>query len=145
MDSLTLIGVLLLVSTIAGVAYRKLRGRGRELHRHEKVDLDRLPTEKNGVPTKQQGKSATIIQFSTQYCGQCPGVRRQLSQLEYRLGGISFLEVDITERIDIAAHFGISQTPTIFVLNQSSELVYRIGGVPNLQILNDELEKLGVK
>lgn len=111
----------------------------------EKLDLVRLPTEKNGVPTKQLGKSATIIQFSTQYCGQCPGVRRQLAQLEYRLGGLSFLEVDITERIDIAAHFSISQTPTVFVLNDRSELVYRIGGVPNLQLLTKELEKLGAK
>lgn len=145
MDSLALVLGLLLLSTLAGLAYRLLRGRGRELRKLAKLDLERLPTEKNGLPTKLLGKSATIIQFSTQFCGQCPGVRRQLAQLEYRLGGISFLEVDITERIDIAAHFSISQTPTIFVLNDKSELVYRIGGVPNLQLLTKELEKLGAK
>lgn len=115
------------------------------MKRREKIDLDRLPTEKNGIPTNQLGKSATLVQFSTRYCGQCPAVRRQLSQLEYRLGGISFLEVDVTDRIDIAAHFGISQTPTVFVLNEKSELVYRIGGVPNLKTLNEELAKLGAK
>lgn len=145
MDSLALVIGLLLFSTLAGLAYRFLRGRGREVRKVEKLDLERLPTEKNGLPTKQLGKSATIIQFSTQYCGQCPGVRRQLAQLEYRLGGISFLEVDITDRIDIAAHFSISQTPTVFVLNERSELVYRIGGVPNLQLLTKELEKLGAR
>ena len=144
-DSLTLVLIVLLASTLAGVAYRLLRGRGHEVKRKERIDLSRLPTEKNGIATSLLGKHATLIQFSTQYCGQCPGVRRQLSQLEYRLGGISFLEVDITDRIDIAAHFGISQTPTVFVLNQKSELVYRIGGVPNLKILNEELAKLGAK
>lgn len=145
MDSLTLVLLLLALGTVAGVAYRLLRGRGRELIRPEKIDLNRLPTEKNGVPTKQLGKHATLIQFSTEYCGQCPGVRRQLSQLEYRMGGISFLEVDITGRMDIAAHFGISQTPTVLVLNANSELVYRVGGVPNMKLLNEELTKLGAK
>lgn len=115
------------------------------MRRQELIDLERLPTEKNGVPTKQLGKKATLIQFSTKYCGQCPAVRRQLSQLEYRLGGVSFLEIDITDRMDIAAHFSISQTPTVMVLNEKSELVYRIGGVPNLKLLDSELEKLGAK
>ena len=100
---------------------------------------------KNGVPTNVLGKKATLLQFSTEYCGQCPGVRRQLAQLEYRLGGLSHLEVDITERIEIAAKFNISQTPTIFVLNPSGEIVYRVGGVPKLPLLMQELEKLGVK
>ena len=145
MDSLTLVLLLLALGTVAGVAYRQLRGRGRELIRPEKIDLNRLPTEKNGVPTKQLGKQATLVQFSTEYCGQCPGVRRQLSQLEYRMGGISFLEVDITERMDIAAHFGISQTPTVLVLNANSELVFRVGGVPNMKLLNEELTKLGAR
>ena len=65
--------------------------------------------------------------------------------MEYRLGGLSHLEVDITERLDIAAHFGINQTPTVFLLNSKGELVYRVGGLPNLIKLNQELEKLGVK
>jgi thioredoxin-related protein len=55
------------------------------------------------------------------------------------------VEVDITERIEIAAKFNISQTPTIFVLNPSGEIVYRIGGVPKMPLLTEELQKLGVK
>ena len=91
------------------------------------------------------GKQATLIQFSTQFCGQCPGVRRQLAQLEHRHGGLTHLEVDITDRLNVAARFGINQTPTVFLLNSQGELVYRVGGVPNLTKLNQELEKLGVK
>jgi thiol-disulfide isomerase/thioredoxin len=100
---------------------------------------------KNQVVTTTLGKKATLLQFSTTYCGQCPGVRRQLAQLEYRLGGLSHLEVDITERLDVAAHFSINQTPTVFLLNSHGELVYRVGGIPNMTKLNQELEKLGVK
>jgi thioredoxin-related protein len=59
--------------------------------------------------------------------------------------GVSHLEVDITDRINVAARFGITQTPTIFLLNAKSELVYRVGGIPNLPKINQELEKLEVK
>ena len=145
MESLYLVLALLALATLAGLVFRATRGRGRELSGSVEIDLERLPTEKNGVPTKVLGKRATLVQFSTEYCGQCPGVRRQLAQIEYRHGDVSFLEVDITDRMDIAAHFNVSQTPTVFVLNSQSNLVYRVGGVPNLQQLNEELAKLGAK
>jgi len=144
-DSLSLVGLLLLAAVAAGISYRLLHGRGHKVAGKQRVDLGRLGATKNGVPTNVLGKKATLLQFSTEYCGQCPGVRRQLAQLEYRLGGLCHVEVDITERIEIAAKFNISQTPTIFVLNPSGELVYRIGGVPKMPLLMQELEKLGVK
>ena len=145
MDSLSLVGLLLVAALVLGFGYRFLHGRGHKVSGKEKVDLARLKATKNGVPTSDLGKKATLLQFSTEYCGQCPGVRRQLAQLEYRIGGLSHLEVDITDRIEIAAHFGISQTPTVFVLNPRGEIVYRVGGVPKLPLLLAELEKLGVK
>jgi thioredoxin-related protein len=58
---------------------------------------------------------------------------------------VNHLEVDITDGLDVAAHFGINQTPTVFLLNPKGELVYRVGGTPNLAKLKVELEKLGVK
>jgi len=144
-ESLLAVVYLLLIATALGLGYRFLRGRGRRVINQKKIDLARLSPTKNGIQTSELGKKATLLQFSTTYCGQCPGVRRQLAQMEYRLGGLSHLEVDITERLDIAAHFGINQTPTVFLLNSKGELVYRVGGVPNLIKLNQELEKLGVK
>ncbi len=145
MDSWLAVLSLLAIATLLGLGYRLLHGRGHRVNRKKEIDLNSLSPTKNGVPTSELGKKATLLQFSTIYCGQCPGVRRQLAQLEYRLGGLSHLEVDITERIEIAAQYGITQTPTVFVLNSKSELVYRVGGVPNLNKLNQELEKLGVK
>ncbi|MEL0319236.1 MAG: thioredoxin family protein [Aquiluna sp.] len=145
MDSLSVVGLLIAGALALGFGYRFLHGRGHKVAGKERVDLARLKVTKNGVPTSDPGKKATLLQFSTEYCGQCPGVRRQLAQLEYRMGGLSHLEVDITDRIEIAAHFGISQTPTVFVLNPRGEIVYRVGGVPKLPLLMQELEKLGVK
>lgn len=145
MESLLPVLALVVTASQVGLVYRLLRGRGHRVRKKQLIDLRRLRATKNGILTTELGKQATLIQFSTQYCGQCPGVRRQLAQLEHRHGGLSHLEVDITERLNVAARFSINQTPTVFLLNSEGELVYRVGGVPNLSKLNQELEKLGVK
>jgi thiol-disulfide isomerase/thioredoxin len=83
------------------------------------------------------------LQFSTEYCGQCPGVRRQLTDLEKQADGLLYLDVDITERLDLAAHFSVSQTPTVFVLNPRGEIKFRVAGTPKPGIIQNELKKLG--
>lgn len=136
---------LLLIAIASGFAYKLLHGRGHKVKSNELIDLSKLKATNNGLPMLELGKCATLVQFTTEYCGQCPGVRRTLSQLAYRLGGLNFCEVDITERLDVAAHFNISQTPTVFLLDPKGKLVFRVGGVPKMSQLNQELEKLGVK
>ena len=136
---------LVAVATAGGFVYKLLHGRGHKVSTKEIVSLGKLQASNNGIPITEYGKKATLVQFTTEYCGQCPGVRRTLLQLEYRLGGLRFAEVDITERLDVAAHFNISQTPTVFLLDEYGNLVYRVGGVPKLPQLMEELEKLGVK
>ena len=136
---------LLAVATAGGFVYKLLHGRGHKVSSKEIVSLGKLQATNNGIPITEYGKKATLVQFTTEYCGQCPGVRRTLLQLEYRLGGLRFAEVDITERLDVAAHFNISQTPTVFLLDEHGNLVYRVGGVPKLPQLMEELKKLGVK
>ena len=145
MESLIAPALLVLFASAIGFLIKALQGRGHKVASHEVVDLSRLPATQNNFPTTELGAKGTLLQFSTQYCGQCPGVRRQLAQLAYRLGGLSHLEVDITDRLDVAAHFAISQTPTVLLLNSGGEIVYRFGGIPNLQRLNQEIAKLGVK
>jgi len=85
-----------------------------------------------------------LVQFSTQYCGQCPGVRRALAKLEYRNGDVLFIEADITDRLNLAAHFNITQTPTVLVLNSAGVIKYRVGGAPKAGTIESELTKLGV-
>ncbi len=136
---------LLALGVIGGVVFKSLQGKGRRVSSQEIVDLAKLKAHNNELPITEYGKKATLVQFSTQYCGQCPGVKRTLSQLEYRLGGLRFAEVDITERLDVAAHFNISQTPTVFLLDEKGHLIYRMGGVPKMNQLMEELGKLGVK
>lgn len=145
MDNLLAVLALVGAATLVGLAYRFLHGRGHRVKSKKKIDLERLGPKRNDQVTTALGAKATLLQFSTSYCGQCPGVRRQLVALDESLQGVHHLEVDITDRLDVAAHFGINQTPTVFLLNDKGELVYRVGGIPNVAKLKVELEKLGVK
>jgi thiol-disulfide isomerase/thioredoxin len=136
---------LIVLATIAGLVYRFFRGRGRSVSGAQCIKLQKLKILKDGEEISEFGKEATVVLFSTEYCGQCPAVRRSLAKLEYRKGGLLFIEVDITNRINLAAHFNISQTPTVFILNPAGEIRFRIGGTPKPKTIETEIEKLGVK
>ena len=146
MDSTIALSIALIVlATIAGLVYRFFRGRGRSVSGAQCIKLQKLKILKDGEEISEFGKEATVVLFSTEYCGQCPAVRRSLTKLEYRKGGLLFIEVDITNRINLAAHFNISQTPTVFILNPAGEIRFRIGGTPKPKTIETEIEKLGVK
>lgn len=145
MDNLLAVLALVGSATLVGLAYRLLHGRGHRVKSRKKIDLVRLSPNRKNQASTELGEKATLLQFSTSYCGQCPGVSRKLTAMDDSSAGLRHLEVDITDRLDVAAHFGINQTPTVFLLNPKGELVYRVGGVPNLAKLKVELEKLGVK
>ena len=136
---------LLGLTLVAGIFYKLSSGSGRSVLRSQIIDLARLGAHKNGFPIRELGKNATLLQFSTEYCGQCPAVRRSLSQIEYRTGGVLHAEVDLTDRLDIAAKFNISQTPTVFILNDIGEVTFRVSGVPKPGLIQQELTKLGIK
>jgi thiol-disulfide isomerase/thioredoxin len=140
-----LVAALVGFATLTGLLFRSFQGKGRTVDSAEQIDLARLGAQKNGFPVEQLGKKATLLQFSTEYCGQCPGLRRALSQLEYRIGGVLHAEVDITERLDLAAHFKVSQTPTVFILDPEGKIRFRVSGVPMPGIIQQELAKLGAK
>lgn len=140
---LTAGAILLALAISAGLLFRYLGGRGKSVEGSERIDLQKLKAQKNGLLVTEFGKKATLLQFSTEYCGICPGVSRQLHRLEYRNGSLLHLDVDITNRLDLAAHFSITQTPTIFILDKNGDLRFRVSGAPKPGVIQTELEKLG--
>lgn len=135
--------ILLALAIAAGVWLKFSAGRGKQVSSSEVIDLAKLKAKKGKGLAKSFGKKATLLQFSTEYCGQCPGVRRQLTELEKQTDGLLYLDVDITERLNLAAHFSVTQTPTVFVLNPKGEIKFRVAGTPKPGIIQNELKKLG--
>lgn len=136
-------GALVSLALFAGLFLRFSSGRGKRVSGSEAIDLAKLKAPKGKAVARKFGAKATLLQFSTEYCGICPGVSRQLQQLEKENKSLLFLEVDITDRLDLAAHFSITQTPTIFVLDSKGLIKFRVSGAPRPGILQTELEKLG--
>lgn len=135
--------ILLTLSLAAGLWLKFSAGRGKRVSTHEIIDLGKLKVHKGKSQVKSFGKRATLLQFSTEYCGQCPGVRRQLLEFEEKITGLLYLDLDITDRLNLAAHFSVSQTPTVFILDPKGEIKFRISGVPKPGLIQSELKKLG--
>jgi thiol-disulfide isomerase/thioredoxin len=106
------------------------------------VDLDKLEASKNGVPVSKLGRRATFIQFSTEVCSQCRQTARLLSEVEAKHKDVLHIEVDVTNRLNLAAHFRVLQTPTTLVLDSTGRVRSRIGGAPKPNVIAHELEKL---
>lgn len=136
---------LLAIATLLGLGYKFFQGRSHSVVGHERIKLDRLQATSEGLPAIEFGSGASTILFSTKFCGLCPGVNRQLITLTKKYPALKHLEVDITDRLDLAAHFRVTQTPTILITDPQGRIQSKISGPPKLGVLERELEKLGVK
>lgn len=140
-DAVTLVNALiglavLLAMTVALGAFLQWRqGRPRRHIPHEVVQPGRLGAD-------SLGRTATLLQFSTELCSRCPGVHRTLAAVADSREGVAHLDIDVTHRPDIAKHFHILQTPTTLVLDSAGIVQTRFGGVPNRDVLELELSRL---
>jgi thiol-disulfide isomerase/thioredoxin len=86
------------------------------------------------------GERATLVQFSTPTCAQCPGTARLLRGVAEQHSGVVHLEVDLTLHPEVADRFGVLQTPTTLLVDAGRRVHARIGGAPRLDALDRELQ-----
>ncbi|SDH37715.1 TlpA family protein disulfide reductase [Microbacterium pygmaeum] len=132
------LAVLLAVTVGLGVFLQWRQGRPRRHIPHEVVEPTRLGAD-------SLGETATLLQFSTELCARCPGVHRTLAEVADSHEGVRHLDVDLTNRPDIAKHFHILQTPTTLVLDSDGAIQTRFGGIPNREVLELELNRLSAE
>ncbi|MCU1482016.1 MAG: thioredoxin [Subtercola sp.] len=85
------------------------------------------------------GSTATLLQFSTEFCSTCPATRRMLGEIAARTDGVAHVDVDLTHRGDLANRYRILQTPTTFILDGRGALVARIGGATRRDVVERQL------
>ena len=141
-NRLALIGALVLIALAAGFWWRARTGRAKLVRSGELVDLSKLKATEGGKPVASFGKSATLLQFSTEVCSSCVATARLFRDLEKTTPGLKHIEVDITDRMELAAHFSIMQTPTTLILDKHGMVKARIGGAPRQNVIAAELAKL---
>jgi thiol-disulfide isomerase/thioredoxin len=141
---LALIAALVGVAILAGLYWKAQTGRAKLVKSGELVDLVKLQAIKNGQPVTKFGRKATLLQFSTEVCSQCKQTARLFSEVEKQHRDLLHIEVDVTNRLDLAAHFKVLQTPTTLVLDASGRVKARIGGAPKPATIKAELAKLEI-
>lgn len=130
---------LLVVAVLAGLLWRARSGKSRKVSHGEKIDLVALGASKNGQPVTQFGKKVTFLQFSSEFCTACVQTSKLYGELEKVHPEILHLEIDITNRVDLANKFNILQTPTTLVLDSRGRVTSRIGGAVKQQTIEDEI------
>ncbi|WSC04608.1 thioredoxin family protein [Streptomyces scopuliridis] len=76
------------------------------------------------------GERATLVQFSSAFCQPCRATRRTLADVAGMVDGVSHVELDAEERLELVRELGILRTPTVLVLDAGGRIVRRAAGQP---------------
>lgn len=83
--------------------------------------------------------NVTLIQVSTTFCAPCRHARVVLGQLAGSTDGLSHVELDVTDRPEVAESLGVLRTPTTVAFTHDGRELLRVGGVPKRDTLIDAL------
>lgn len=122
----------LVVATVLGLTLRRRGGRFRP-----------GPAEAGGNPARARdealteadlghalGERATLVQFSTAFCAPCRPTRLILAEVAGMVVGVSHVEIDAAERLDLVRRLRVNSAPTILVLDPGGAIVKRAVGLP---------------
>jgi thiol-disulfide isomerase/thioredoxin len=135
---------LVALAGVLGLIWRARTGLVKKINRGEVIDLVAIGATKNGRPVTKFGQKVTFLQFSSEFCTVCRQTAKLYSELEQVHPEILHIEIDITNRVDLANKFNILQTPTTLVLDSRGRVTSRIGGAVNQQTINHEIESFEI-
>lgn len=119
--ALAVVAGLLVVTVVVGLLLRRRSGRVSEVFVEEPADPADF-----GLP--RFGSAGSIVQFSTEYCARCPGVRRQIAELLRDQGALDFVHVDVTNTPEISKKYRLLQTPTVLFIDSEGRPRTRLSG-----------------
>jgi thiol-disulfide isomerase/thioredoxin len=76
------------------------------------------------------GEQATLVQFSTAFCAPCRPTRQILAQVAGMVDGVTHVEIDAADRLDLVRRLRVNTAPTILVLDSEGGIVKRAVGLP---------------
>jgi thiol-disulfide isomerase/thioredoxin len=129
MKSSSLLGLILLISTVIGLLYRRRNGvitKKRRLHISEAEFAGRY------------GSRVTILQFSTTFCSQCRAAKALISDVVKDQSDISYLEIDAESNLALVRKVDVRSTPTTIFLDKGGFEIARATGAPK----RDQLQKV---
>ncbi|MFJ2605391.1 TlpA family protein disulfide reductase [Streptomyces sp. NPDC091279] len=76
------------------------------------------------------GERATLVQFSSAFCAPCRATRRVLGEVAGMVPGVTHVEIDAEDHLDLVRRLDILKTPTVLVLDADGRVVRRATGQP---------------
>jgi thiol-disulfide isomerase/thioredoxin len=122
----------LAVATVLGLVWRRRAGRFRP---GPAEAGGKAASAQDGILTEADlgrglGERATLVQFSTAFCAPCRPTRQMLTQVAGMVDGVTHVEIDAAERLDLVRRLRINSTPTVLVLGPDGAIVRRAVGLP---------------
>ncbi|MGW7266120.1 TlpA family protein disulfide reductase [Streptomyces sp. NPDC054842] len=124
MTGLVVCVAVLAVASAYGVLHRRRSGRVRVRGRD---GGKRLGAAELG---QDLGERATLVQFSSAFCAPCRATRRVLAEVAGLVPGVSHVEIDAEDRLELVRRLDILKTPTVLVLDADGHVVRRATGQP---------------
>jgi thiol-disulfide isomerase/thioredoxin len=126
--------VALAVASAVGAVVRRRAGKVRSFPRTDNGDSSG-PSPSAEILTEDDlgtslGEMATLVQFSTEFCAYCGPTRELLKEIAAERPGVSFVEVDAAERMDLTRRLKVFSTPTVLVLRPNGTIAARSAGKP---------------
>jgi thiol-disulfide isomerase/thioredoxin len=120
------VAAVLALATVGGLTLRRRDGRlaasPRSAARHQSLTGAEL-----GQPL---GSRATLLQFSSSFCAPCRAARQLLADVAARDTGVTHVEIDVADRLDLVRLLDVRRTPTVFVLGPRGQVTRRASGLP---------------
>jgi thiol-disulfide isomerase/thioredoxin len=76
------------------------------------------------------GTRATLLQFSSSFCAPCRAARQLLADVAADDPGVTHVEIDVADRLDLVRLLDVRRTPTVFVLGPQGQVTRRASGLP---------------
>ena len=93
------------------------------------------------LPEAQLGERATLLQFSSAFCAPCRATRRVLTEVAEVVPGVSHIEVDAEQHLELVRTLGVLRTPTTLVLDAAGRESTRASGAPRKEAVLASLER----
>ena len=121
MNSLPLLGLILLLASAIGIYHRMRNGAIRKKRRTHISEAEF---------SGSYGKRATILQFSTSFCSQCRAAKSLISDTVKDQTDISYFEIDAESHLQLVRRVDIRSTPTTLFLDKNGYEIARATGAP---------------
>ena len=76
------------------------------------------------------GERATLLQFSSAFCAPCRATRRVLGEVADLVPGVTHVEVDAEQHLQVVRTLRVLRTPTTLILDPDGREVSRASGLP---------------